>query len=126
MEDIQKNGDVSFYEKLISGLFAKKERDQKLIDLLISRAAGYGNGAWYYGVQAMRDRKDHVSTLQQLKAPVQILAGEKDGAVPVDLAYKMAGIGERVRLVVYPGVGHMGMYECTHAMITDLATFVEG
>src|SRR4030095_3989918 len=126
MNDIKTNGRMWLVNKLIPSLFADSKASDRLIKMLITRGLQYNDDAWYYGTQAMRDRADHSETLKNAKVPVLMLMGEADKAVPSELALKQSGFSERSELQMYPNVGHMGMYENTSKMISDLAGFYAG
>ncbi len=126
MEDIRIRGREPFVRKMISTVFPENFQPQEIVDLLTLRALSYNDDAWYYGTQAIRDRKDHAETLRKLHIPVLIIMGKSDRAVPVALAYDQAHLAERTELHIYEGVGHMSMYEHTTQMIADLVRFYRG
>ena len=108
---------------MISSLFGNDKDFVEITEMLINRGMSYDDNAWLYGTQAIRDRKDHSSTLENIKVPVLMMMGEQDKAVTPELAYKQAPLSERVTLQMYPGVGHLGMYENTSGMIRDFIRF---
>jgi pimeloyl-ACP methyl ester carboxylesterase len=123
MENIRKNGCQAQAKKMIPSLFDTTHYPTELVDVLVRRGIAYGDNAWFFGMGAMRDRKDHSETFQNISFPVLMLMGENDTAVPLDLVYKQAPLASQGRLCIYPGVGHMAMYEKTARMICDLAVF---
>jgi pimeloyl-ACP methyl ester carboxylesterase len=123
MEDIKKNGRSGLVHKMIPSLFGDGGGSKEIIDALIQRGMAYDDDAWYRGTQAIRDRKDHARTLEELKVPVLMIMGNKDVAVPPELAYKQAPLAEKTILHVYPDAGHLAMYENTAQMIGDLIRF---
>ena len=120
---IAKEGREFLVRKMIPSLFADPSGLRPLIEVLVDRGMEYDNTAWLYGAQAMRDRKDHAETLKNLKAPVLLIMGEKDNAVPLELAYRQAAISAQTKLHIYQEIGHMAMYENTSRLIVDLLTF---
>lgn len=123
MEGIKRDGRKPLVYKMIPSLFAPDSVPEIVVKLLMDRGMQYADEAWYFGTQAMRDRHDHAATLASIKVPVLIVAGEKDNAVPDELAYKMTALTERVLLSFHPDVGHMAMYEDSAALICDLVNF---
>ena len=121
--DIKANGHSGIAHKMIPSFFADAPGCVPLVDALVARGMSYEAPAWYYGAQAMRDRADHSETLTNLKVPVLMISGMKDVAVPVELIYRQASLPSNNTLLLYEGVGHMGMYEKTAQMICDLITF---
>ena len=126
LTDIKANGPSGFINKLIPSLFASTDNSAEIIKGLITRGFQYDTNAWYYGTQALRDRVDTSDALKKASVPVLLLMGEDDKAVPVALAHQQSTLAERTTLHVYPGVGHMGMYENTARMISDLVKFYSG
>lgn len=125
MKDISESGREGFVKKLIPSLFANNEKYTSIIRMLIGRGLVYDDNAWCFGTKAIRDRKDHSATLSKVQVPVLMLMGEQDKAVPPELANKQAALTNNARLHIYPGVGHMAMYEHTSGMIEDLIGFYD-
>jgi pimeloyl-ACP methyl ester carboxylesterase len=123
VEDIQTNGRAGFVSKMISSLVADSGREKEIVDKLILRGVKYDDRAWIYGTMAIRDRKDHSETLKNIRFPVLMIMGEKDKAVPPELAYSQAHLAEQTTFHMYPEVGHLSMYENTAQMINDLVVF---
>ena len=125
MLDIKTNGRKDFINRFIPALFADGHKSDSIIKKLVSRGLQYDDNAWYFGTQAMRDRTDHGETLKAARIPVLMQMGEADKAIPTELAYKQASYSERTFLNIYPGMGHMGMYENTRQTIMDLIRFYD-
>jgi pimeloyl-ACP methyl ester carboxylesterase len=124
---IEKDGRQGFAEKMIGvmvGSEYKPQSDNLLADL-IKRGITHSDDAWKNGLAAMRDRRDHESTLKQLTVPVLMIMGEEDAAIPLDFVYKQAAVAERGDLIVLPGVGHLSMYEKTDEVTDILRRFFE-
>lgn len=125
MEGIKNNGRSQLVHQMIPSLFGDKEDMSLVINALIHRGMKYNDHAWYFGMQAIRDRNDHADTMKNLRVPVLMIMGEKDMAVPVDLAYKQASLAEQNTLCVFPDVGHMVMYENSPAALVAMTRFYE-
>jgi pimeloyl-ACP methyl ester carboxylesterase len=125
MQNIRSGGLSEFVNKFMPPLVADSIKSEEIIRRLIVRGLLYNENAWYFGLQAIRDRADHSGTLSSAVVPVLMLLGEEDRAVPVDLAYQQAALAERTSFSVYPGTGHLGMYENTRQMISDLVRFYD-
>jgi pimeloyl-ACP methyl ester carboxylesterase len=123
METIRANGCSVQAKKMIPSLFDTTYFPDELVETLIHRGISYGDNAWYFGMGAMRDRKDHAETIAGISVPVLMVMGEKDSAVPVELAYRQASLVSRGSLCVYKDVGHMSMYENTARLICELIKF---
>ncbi len=125
MKEISEKGREAFVEKMIPSLLGNEKDYVEITKMLIQRGMIYDNNAWSFGTQAIRDRKDHSATLTNSKIPVLMLMGENDKAVTPALAYKQAPLSERSMLHMYPGVGHLAMYESPSKMIEDLIRFYD-
>ncbi len=121
--DIEENGRGPFLNKFIPGLFGQPDSYKDIARQLIARAQTYDNSAWIHGNAALRDRNDHAETLKNITVPVLMLMGEADTAVKPELAHKQAPLSSHVTLHMYPGVGHLSMYENTARIIEDLIRF---
>lgn len=126
MDNIRTNGGAAQAKKMIPSMFDADHVPAEIVEQLIVRGIQYDDNAWYYGMGAMRDRKDHAQTFTNVSVPVLMIMGEKDTAVPVDLAYRQAALCAHGSLVVYKNAGHMSMYENTAQLICDLVKFYKG
>ena len=126
LEEIQSKGREAFVRRMIGSMVFDKSLHATLIDQLIDRGLMYSDDAWYNGTLAIRDRKDHADTLKNFTGPCLIIMGESDTAVPVSLGYKQAALVAHGKLVIYPNVGHLSMYENTKGLIDDLVAFYGG
>lgn len=123
MKDISENGRAAFVKKMILSMAGNDKDYIEITSMLIERGLSYDDNTWVFGTQAIRDRVDHSATLKNITVPVLMLMGEQDKAVTPELAFKQAPISERSVLHMYPGVGHLGMYENTSGMIRDFIRF---
>lgn len=125
IEQIRLNGRDSVVRRIIPSLFAPGLIGDEIIGSLVQRGLSYSDNAWMFGAEAMRDRPDYSATLKSLRVPVLMVAGEKDAAVPMDVMLQQAAFPERNTLHIYPGVGHMAMYEHTAIFTRDLFRFYQ-
>jgi pimeloyl-ACP methyl ester carboxylesterase len=123
LEKMKSSGPVDTIHKMIPSMLASSPVSANIASLLIRRGLRYHDDAWYFGTMAIRDRKDHSMTLKNMKVPVLLVLGEQDVAVPLELGLQQAHLAERTSLHVYPGVGHLSMYEKTDQLINDLDQF---
>lgn len=123
IEEIKLHGCESVVRRIIPSLFAPGFGGEEIIESLVQRGLGYGDNAWMFGTEAMRDRSDHSETLKKIDVPVLMVAGDADGAVPLDWVLQQAVFPVRNTLHIYPGVGHMAMYENTVVLTRDLFRF---
>jgi len=62
-------------------------------------------------MKGMKERQDTTPTLQKLKVPGLVIAGDKDDRIPVDMLKEQIGGNPKIRLVVLENTGHMGFVE---------------
>ena len=60
---------------------------------------------------AMRDRPDRMKVLETFAKAKLVVAGEKDGAVPLEQSLAMKDVVGEANFVLLKDVAHMGMYE---------------
>jgi pimeloyl-ACP methyl ester carboxylesterase len=125
VEAIKKNGREELARKMIPSFLGDSEAEKRTVEKLIDRGISYNDDAWALGMEAMAHRSDHAETLRQLDMPVLMIMGEKDEAVPVEMAYRQAGISNRCKLIIYPDSRHLAMYDNTTQMIGDLISFYD-
>ncbi len=71
---------------------------------------------------------DIEAKIREVKAPVLVMWGEKNPVVTVDQAKeftKMLDHAPAVKLIVYPGVGHMAVHEAPEATAKDARAFLD-
>jgi pimeloyl-ACP methyl ester carboxylesterase len=125
MDRIKTSGREELVSKMIPSFFDSSPAEKRIAQKLVDRGMTYDDHAWYFGMEAMRDRIDHRKTLQSLTVPVLMIMGEKDTAVPIEMAYQQAALCERNKLCVYCNSRHMAMYDNTAQMIGDLLSFYD-
>ena len=123
VRDIRANGRGTLVRKMIPSFFDDSDASKRIAEVLVRRGLTYNDEAWALGMEAMRDRADHRETLENLDVPILMIMGEKDEAVPVELAYRQAALATRCKLCIYPESRHMAMYDHTAEMIGDLIEF---
>jgi fermentation-respiration switch protein FrsA (DUF1100 family) len=73
------------------------------------------------------DRYETTRYLPQVKAPLLVLHGERDGVVPVAMGREIARLGnEPKRLVVFPNGGHSDLYINGNNAIDAVRSWVRG
>lgn len=102
-----------YVAQLFPGLFAPAfaEEHAQIVQKLVETGQKQPAEAIIAALESMLGRRDHTATLTNLPVPVQIIQGEADTVVPVDLATAAAMLPAITDLQVLPGVGHMGMFE---------------
>lgn len=109
VEFVQKNGAIPFASGFIPPLFFNPthpaiERVKRIAGEATSQAViGY--------TLAMKDRPDHIKTLEVFKNPTLFLAGKNDPGIPPDSIRKQATHSQKAEIHIFENVSHMGMFE---------------
>ncbi|MEK3733468.1 MULTISPECIES: alpha/beta fold hydrolase [unclassified Paenibacillus] len=122
---IQNDGITAFVDGLVPGLFA--EGAEKTMPECIQRAKEIGYLTPPQGAagaaMAMRERPDRRAVLNASVLPILLVAGEKDGLVPVERTF--TADHEPVTQVVIEGAGHMSMMEAPEKLATAIRSFMD-
>ena len=119
---VKKNGPVPFATGFIDPLFATPGRPA--IEKVRSVAAAASAEAIIGYSLAMKDRAEHIKTLQIFKNPTMFIVGEKDPGISVESIKKQARYSEKPHIEILEDVAHMGMFEQPAATAGKIADFV--
>lgn len=124
---LKKNGISKYVKKLIPSLYDPefREANPDLIRLWIQRACLYNDKGVSLAIQAMRDRKDHTQTVQDLDIPVGFIAGAKDPLIPVEASLEESHLANITSFHLLDNAGHMGMVEDPEEFAQALQATVE-
>lgn len=121
VQKVEERGIASFVEGLVPNLFAPNAPAE-----LVTRATEIGYGTSVVGAQAsalgMKERPDRRSVLEQSKLPLLLVAGAKDGIIPVERTFTTSRAG--VSQVLLESAGHMGMFESPDQLAASIRNFV--
>jgi pimeloyl-ACP methyl ester carboxylesterase len=122
VEFVQKNGALPFASGFIPPLFFNPthpaiERVRRIASEATSEAViGY--------TLAMKDRPDHIKTLEVFKNPTLFLAGKNDPGIPVDSIIKQAAHCQKGEIHIFENVSHMGMLEKPEGTASKIKDFL--
>lgn len=113
IEFIEKNGSEVYAESFVSGLFHEPNRDQlkEVIEWVTAMAAATPKESIIATTKAMRDRKNRIDVLKNIKAPVLFIVGENDPAIPLDASLEQVSMPAKSVKHILSETGHMGMFE---------------
>jgi pimeloyl-ACP methyl ester carboxylesterase len=119
---IDTHGANEFTDTFIPGLFyhRSKEVDEDIAQLTEEARKCTAKSLISYTL-AMKERTD-LSKLMKGDIPVLFIAGEKDGAVPIESSYSQSKSLDPEYVHFIPDTGHMGMFERkpeTTRMVSD-------
>lgn len=123
IEFVSKNGVSPFIDTFVPSLFADK--NHPAIPGVDKMARATKKDTLLAYTAAMRDRPEKVNFLHQFEKPVLILAGEKDGVIPMDSLKNQAGNLKKGQYFALEGVGHMGMHEDTAGSLKSIRAFFD-
>jgi pimeloyl-ACP methyl ester carboxylesterase len=122
VEFVQKNGAIPFASGFIPPLFFNPthpaiERVKRIAGQATSQAViGY--------TLAMKDRPDHIKTLEVFKNPTLFLAGKNDPGIPADSITKQAAHCQKGEIQIFENVSHMGMLEKPEGTASKIKDFL--
>ncbi len=126
--NIVKRDAMTFIRAVIPNLFApaNKEKYKVEIDELIARASQMPTQGIIATLEGMKIRKDRTQILKGVKAPVLIIAGKQDTAVPFDSLLPQLALPKHCEALILYNVGHTGFIEAKEETLRVLLNFVEG
>jgi pimeloyl-ACP methyl ester carboxylesterase len=95
----------------------------ELFDQLIEEVLKVPARVWKQTFAALLDYDD-IASLPRIDAPTLLVWGDFDALVSRDMQNQMVRRIPRVKLVVYPGVGHTPRWDDPSRFSSDVAAFV--
>jgi 3-oxoadipate enol-lactonase len=121
VQKIMEQGIAAFVEGLVPNLFAQNAPAE-----LVARAIEIGYGTSASGAQAsalgMKERPDRRSVLEMSGLPLLLVAGSKDGIIPVERTFTTNRVN--VSQVLLDSAGHMGMLEAPEQLAAGIRHFL--
>jgi uncharacterized protein len=108
---------VLYGESLGSGVAVRLATEEKVAGLILdapftSTADVAGHHYWYLPVWLLRDQYRSVDRIHDLKCPLLVMHGDRDGVIPIALGERLfAAAPEPKRFVSLPGVDHVSVIE---------------
>jgi 3-oxoadipate enol-lactonase len=126
IKNINEKGVPEFADKLIPGLFAKKNGVESNADFSDTLKIARGQDA--LGVKgcllAMAARTDTTESLKKIKIPSLIFCGKEDSLTPPDVMKGMADKIAGSKFIVVPEAGHMSPLENPEFVNKELKSFL--
>jgi pimeloyl-ACP methyl ester carboxylesterase len=119
---VTKSGALPFTTGFIPPLFANPSHPA--IET-VRNIAGQASADAVIGYSlAMKDRKEHIKTLESFKNPTLFLAGKNDPGIPPESIIKQAAHCQKPQIQILDDVAHMGMFEKPEATAREIKDFV--
>jgi pimeloyl-ACP methyl ester carboxylesterase len=121
-EFVQRNGALPFTSNFIHPLFVDQHHPgiefvRKIANEAASEAViGYS--------LAMRDRQEHIKTLERFENPTLFLAGKNDPGIPVESVLKQGSHCKKPEIHILEKVAHMGMFERADDTVAKIKGFL--
>ena len=124
---INKHGAAAFIKQSMPNLFAEsfKHLHPQVIEELIDRYDNFNAASLVSYYEAMMQRPDRTTVLENFKKPVLLIIGEKDNAVPLEQSLKQSHLPQISYIHILENVAHMGMFEETKRVNTLLLSFIK-
>jgi pimeloyl-ACP methyl ester carboxylesterase len=119
---VQKNGALPFSSGFIPPLFFNPTHPA--IEWVKQIASEATSEAVIGYSLAMKDRPDHIKTLEVFKNPTLFLAGKNDPGIPVDSIIKQAAHSQKGEIHIFDSVSHMGMLEKPEGTASKIKDFL--
>jgi pimeloyl-ACP methyl ester carboxylesterase len=123
---IRQHGAAPYIRQSTPNLFAPATQAQRpgLIEDMIRRYAGFSPESLCACLEAMMQRPEQLSVLEQFDGPILFVIGERDQVVPLEQSLRQCHL-PRVSLVhILPTSGHMGMLEDAEAGSKIIQSFL--
>ena len=124
---IKKNGSAKFLESIAENLFSTftKEKRKKIITDYIINIPLFSNEAVIAYYNAMINRTEKTSVLNNSSIPTLFIVGKEDKAVPVSDTMQQLHLPNTSFITILDKVGHMGMLESFSTCHHSLTEFIQ-
>ena len=123
---IREYGAAPYIRQSAPNLFSAgtREERQALVEDMIRHYSTFSATSLIAYLQAMMQRPERISVLEQFPRPILFIIGEKDQLVPPEQSLKQAHLPRIAQVRLLPDAGHMGMLEDTVAGVAIIQEFV--
>ena len=123
---IEKNGAYEFLKTLIPNLFSPGNRQINFegIEHLLIKAKNFSSQALISYYEAMLQRPDRRSVLENFEIPLLFIAGTHDTAVPLNDSLEQSHMSQTCHFHILAQSGHMGMIEETEKTNSTLSSYL--
>lgn len=124
----REHGAPAFFKTSTANLYAPSTREERpqLIDEQLTWLRNFSTASLVSYYEAMMNRPDRTSVLQQASVPVLLVLGRHDTAVPFEDGLKQTKLPQLSYIHVLERSGHMGMREEEQQANAILSGFVSG
>lgn len=118
---------TNFINAFIPSLFAEEnvEKFTNEIEELRKIAAETTSEGIIAALAGMRDREDHLETLEKLEIPVYFIIGKQDSRIPMETIIPQLQLPSNCEALIMDKVGHMGFIEAKEKTYLSIEDFLE-
>lgn len=121
LDFVDKNGAEAFTSNFIAPLFANQNHPAvDEVKVIASKASAEAVKGY---TRAMRDRSDRTAVIKNLKFPLLLVGGEKDGGISPASLQEQANLNPKAEVTIYSDVAHMGMFEAPKMISEKFRSF---
>ena len=123
---IRQYGAAPYIRQSTPNLFAAttREHSPQLIENMIQNYSGFSADALAAYLEAMANRPDRLSVLQNFAGPILFIIGQNDTVIPITQSLEQSHIPRISHIHILPQAGHMGMLEEPEAGATCIRSFL--
>lgn len=127
MNFVNENGVDEFIRQFVPGLFHSTFRREhpEAVQEVVALCAKTPRLTITSYLAAMRDRPDRMQVLEEFAGKKLVVAGEKDGTIPLEQSLALKEIVGEKDFHLLENTAHMGMFERTEESIEALQSFVK-
>lgn len=123
---VSKYGNALYFNGLIPKLFTSKfvKNNGYIVDKLIYHGSQMSSEGVIHQLQAMRDRPDMETVLENANVPVLFIIGKEDIAIPAENSLNQTFLPKVADIHILPKIGHMGMFEAKQKTVSIIRKFI--
>lgn len=120
---IEEQGLGKFIDNFIPSLFLDPQSES--INELLEEAKLSSKEGVLAAINAMMQRPNNISVLQNSNVPILFVGGESDPIIPIKDIYYQYSLCSRAKLLVLKNAAHMGMIEEADTLNKEIKNFLE-
>lgn len=124
---IQRHGNAPFLGQMIPNLFTNifRKDNLELVEQMIDNATNYPEKGITNALEAMINRPNRVTIMEQSNVPIWLIIGKQDTAIPYKDSLRMSPLANITNTQILDNVGHMGMFEATTITQNIIQEFID-
>ena len=110
---VNKHGSAAFANSFVAPLFSinNRERNSAEINFMTDVVSNTKKESIVFASKAMRDRKERLDVLKNVKVRILFIVGKEDTAVPLEKSLEQCYLAKESHVNFLANTSHMGMFE---------------